>query len=403
MLTLVYSLIFLKNSSLIGNTLTYYIKKMAASGITITIDSSLEIAKYRTPMKRCTTPTSTKDFVQSIDLTRKKSGKVLLATESRDNETRIPFLSHALLGTALQAYNHHHPLILSPDDIWISIMCALASHIDRNAESMRNLFVNHQGQIELTAYGFGNIHSADYSDLVNQLTVQIDNNTKDDIRDWVECSFTTTTDHSKIISKIILMGAMKNYFAYKMCILCGLPSITLEGCKDDWIAIRNRVSKMRTWPNQEILCQWADVLEYVLQYFIDAFDNKGIDPASKDFWNRIAFESGGGSGPRYICGWILAFCPFNDAGKYVLNPLDQIKKTNNFGKLNTNDVPACAVEVPVTIDDNGREYKTIFYAGSIMTQYNPETKALRPSQEWALIDVTNHDPNAVTNDFDDDY
>jgi hypothetical protein len=40
------------------------------------------------------------------------------------------------------------------------------------------VFVWHQGKIELQAIGGGNIHSADYSNLIGQFSDQIDENTK---------------------------------------------------------------------------------------------------------------------------------------------------------------------------------------------------------------------------------
>jgi hypothetical protein len=120
-------------------------------------------------------------------------------------------------------------------------------------------------------------------------------------------------------------------------------------------------------------------MEFVLQAFIDAFDGK-VDPA---FWNRIAHKTGGGSGPRYIEGWILAFSPFDDETRYCLNSLEAIKRGDRFGHIDTNDVPSCTVVVPVTIDDNGREYKTEFVAGLIATAV-PEATTVAPLAGWAL-------------------
>jgi hypothetical protein len=47
-----------------------------------------------------------------------------------------------------------------------------------NTEKLRDVFVSHQGKMELEARGGGNIYSADYSDLIEQLSGQIDKNTK---------------------------------------------------------------------------------------------------------------------------------------------------------------------------------------------------------------------------------
>jgi hypothetical protein len=175
---------------------------------------------------------------------------------------------------------------------------------------------------------------------------------------------------------------MKNYFSYKMCLLCGLPKVTLEGTVEDWKEIRQRVDKLGEWDQQ--LATWSEVLAFVLDEFVRSAEGN----PDRDFWNRIATITGGGSGPRWVEGWILAFIGFNDKTEYILPDLEEIKKTNCFGQLNTNDVPNATVEVPVTIDDNGVEYKTIFYAGFHAASYNEAEHSIKPSVDWALIDVT---------------
>ena len=47
----------------------------------------------------------------------------------------------------------------------------------------------------------------------------------------------------------------------------------------------------------------------------------------------MAHIKGGGSGPRHLAGWVLAFVAFDDKGHYILNDVDKIKKTNDFGTL----------------------------------------------------------------------
>ncbi len=306
--------------------------------------------------------------------------------ESTPETCFIPRLGNGLAGVALETYNQHHELILRPDDICIAIGTVFAGYVDRNHESMRGTFVNHEGKIELVAKGDGNIYSANYANLISQIVVQIEEHTKTEVRKWMECDFSTTTDLSRVVSQLILMSAMKNYFSYKMCLDCNLPKVTLEGTKEDWVKIYQRVDFLRTFEKETVLHKWADVLEYVLQHFIDAFDGK-IDKSG--FWNRVAHQTGGGSGPRFLEGWILAFYPFNDSGKYCLNDIDSIRAGERFGKINTSDVSPSVVSVPVTIDDNGREYKTKFITGLISGRTDKNETALRPNIGWALVDVTN--------------
>lgn len=183
------------------------------------------------------------------------------------------------------------------------------------------------------------------------------------------------------------MGAMKNYFAFSVFIECGLPGVTLLGTLEDWKAIRTRADKLLEYATgQPDLARWHTILTPVLDEFVQAYQGQ----VDKEFWNAICNHIPGGSGPSYISGWINAFIPFHK-GKYCLDqcPYFANPKDFKYGCVETGQVPTCAVEVPVKVDDNGREYKTLLYAGSIVASYNKEKNCIAPSYDFALIDVTN--------------
>jgi len=334
-----------------------------------------------------TTPSDVKYQQMTVkELVDQRLGKKLNGTVLKTTNPEHPvrcFLPNGMVNAALSAYSSHHHLILSPDSVWVTITTAFANFVDRNAEQMRNMFVAHDGMKELVVYGGGSIQSANYDHLIHLISEKIEENTKYDIRNWLECNFSTTDVKSRTISKIVLMGAMKNYFSYKMCLCCGLPGVTLEGTLEDWQEIRNRVTRLATYQIPD-LSSWSEVLGYVLDQFVASYQGK----VDKDFWNRIAHKTGGGSGPRYLEGWILAFVPWTDGGSYILNSLETIKSTNSYGKMDTNDIPVSAVEVPVKIDDNGTEYDTVFYAGALLPSYDASKNTMKASLDWALIDVS---------------
>jgi hypothetical protein len=97
-----------------------------------------------------------------------------------------------------------------------------------------------------------------------------------------------------------------------------------------------------------------------------------------DFWSRIAHRSGG-SGPFYLSGWITAFCFWKPDGRCLYSPPKGPIKLEGFGpyspgcnldgtlyhKVNTDNIPEGHAAVPVTVDDNGRIYKTRMVAGSV--------------------------------------
>lgn len=387
------------------------------------------------------------DYVSQSRVTTKNKGKVLFSTEHSDTDK--PALGNGFVGGAFKAYSNHYNLVFSPDTVWVAITTAFSIYIDKNAEELRDHFVNHKGKKKLNVYGDGSIKTANYDYIVSEFSKKIEENTKPNISQWLTANFSTTDQQAKLVSQIVMMGALKNYFEYKSWLTCGLPQVTLEGTIEDWQNIRQRIEFIRTFSKPKppmmdqgevvhsnvvcdncdeyhihgirykckecdnydlchschsqyrqvihnhhftkmdkplssdgILNNWVDILGLVLDQFIMAFQGN-IDT---DFWNRIATKTGGGSGPTYLEGWILAFIPFTDDGSYNLRSPEIVRSTNKYGQVNTSDIPASTVEVPIHIDDNGTLYDTIFYAGVITYQRTSTT--ITPCLDWALIDVT---------------
>jgi hypothetical protein len=58
--------------------------------------------------------------------------------------------NHAIFSAFLYAYNSHEDIVLSPDDIWLMICIYFSKYVNENAEQLRSLFVDHDGQKKLT-------------------------------------------------------------------------------------------------------------------------------------------------------------------------------------------------------------------------------------------------------------
>jgi len=351
------------------------------SKISFTVNPGKERSKYFNARKR-----SLKEHLEKQSCVQQTNGKIIKTTESENMVA--PALNNGFVGAAFSAYNKHLNWEISPDDVWVSIIAAFAIYVDKNAEMMRPLFVSHEGQKELIAYSSGDIYSADYDDMISQLTKQIDEQTLSNVAPWIECNFSTTTKKSRTVSKLILMGTMKNYFAYKMCMLCGLPGVTLLGTLEDWNDIRQRIEKLKEFGYEtqkntgetSPLIEWSKIIGLVLDEFVNSYKGK----VDTDFWNRVTMYMSGGSGSSYMEGWILAFAPFTEDGEYILNNIDEIRSTNKFGCVETVDIPMAGTEVPVIIDDNGTKYKTNFYAGAYMSTFDLDTNTIGTSLDWAI-------------------
>lgn len=165
-----------------------------------------------------------------------------------------------------------------------------------------------------------------------------------------------------------MMSTLQQYFTYKMFLRCGIPSVTLEGEKADWEKIMARINKLPTFGEEA--GEWYKLLVPVISRFVTAFD----DPESaenKNFWQKIAHISRGGSGPSYLSGWITAFCFWEKKGQ---NLHRQAMKNSRHGlsldgvqyhAVDMADVPPGWAAVPVKVNDNGYEYKARMIAGSV--------------------------------------
>lgn len=352
-----------------------------SDGITFEVDKGKVLADGKFHRSSLT------DYLSKSQLVRSREGARIVRATNVQN-TVPPDLGNGFVGSCFTAYNMHYHLVLSPDDVWVTITTSLARYVDANAKRLRDVFVSHEGKKKLVVFGGGTFETADYDGLIDRISEKIDQNTKDDIRAWVECNFSTTTKVSRTVSKVVLMGALKNYFSYKMCLMCGLPKVTLRGTPADWAEIQQRVKRLATW-NDRQLTAWSEVLSIITAEFVATAQGK----PDTDFWNRIAHQTGGGSGPRYLEGWVLGLIAFDENGRYFLNKPSKILATNKFGQMDTNDVPNSAVEVPVIVDDNGTEHRTVLYAGALMSQLLG-ADAITPALGWALIDVSASQPPA---------
>lgn len=220
---------------------------------------------------------------------------------------------NGLVHTVLDAYNQHYHLTLRPDDIWIAILSQLSAYINANSETLRHKFVTHDDKKELVLeIPLSAIEDIDFDSLGDKMTDLLNASLVDkSLKEWIIPNFSTTTRVDKTVSTITLMASMKAYFSYTAVMRCGVPSVTLEGTRNDWIEIQRRLDKLAEFGEQTTI--WAAMLKPILAKWISAFEGE----QDSDFWGHIASERHLGSGVPQIGGWITAFCVFDDKGKFT--------------------------------------------------------------------------------------
>jgi len=197
-----------------------------------------------------------------------------------------------------------------------------------------------------------------------------------------------------------------------MVLRCGLPSVALQGTKQDWENILSRIDKLDSFGEEPT--KWASLLRPILRRFVDAFDGQ----RDIDFWQRICHRHSGGSGPSRYSGWITAFCVWSPEGKW------QGRKPENFPfsdrekeqltldgtpypLIETSDVPAGFAEVDVLLDDNGAMFDCLMVAGHVGYQVvGTKGDGIQPMPAWFMFTkspqvrsrCTNQPPVLITDD-----
>ncbi|KAI1342419.1 hypothetical protein F5Y15DRAFT_303641 [Xylariaceae sp. FL0016] len=350
----------------------------------------------------------------SDKICRRMKGDEIYQTSFSDDEVK----SRGLQGTrnsgfvraCLDAYNRHHHLVIRPDDVWITILTQFSFYINAHAEEMRSAFVSHKGKKEL-ALGYGanmedfdfSIFAMDMSDLLSQSVVD------PTLRDWIIPRFSTTERNDEVVASIIMMGTMKAYFSYVCMLMCGLPYVTLQGTREDWQLICDKLDKLAEYGDEP--SRFATVLRPVLSRFVGSFDEPGSE-STKDFWQHICHVEPGGSGPDRLNGWLNAFCFWNHEGRVQFSESlrgfypREMKKTAyeidgvKYGSLDMDDIPPAFAHADVKVLDNtGREFNTVMLAGMMALKSSDHVdendtstakvahSVIRPVAGWYIFDV----------------
>ena len=297
---------------------------------------------------------------------------------------------------AIAAYCAHHHLTLRPEDIWFTILTQLSLYINAHAEELRSFFVAHEGRKELVVKTAGTIHTVDFGALARRMTELMNANVVDpELQPWIMPAFSTTTETDQVVASVVMMGAMQKFFSYTMQLACGIPSVTLLGVQADWQEILQRLEKL---PNLGAeATQFYNLLKPVLTRFVRSFDFPDSSE-TKDFWQKIADLSAGGSGPRYLSGWITAFCFWDADGKSMYAPHGESPSGTGrrraraaacclddtlYHIVKDKMIPSGHSSVPVKVDDNGVIYETIMVAGSMGIRVRSTGQALDDSHTYA--------------------
>lgn len=316
----------------------------------------------------------------------------VLASSQPDQNVVSKADFHPLIAAAALAYQSHYPLVLTPDVLWLTILQGVAQHVSNHAEALRSRLVHHQTKIELVVdTGLDALpkNGPQMLAVVNEFVALIAKHVQPDKQFLLETRFSTTREVERIAECIVLMDAFQPYFDYVFTVICGIPTVILEGSTEDWELLQNKVDALHG--SDLDLTWWTTPLLPLCDQFVRA--SRG-DVDSKHWKNVCKLKEKYGADD--LNGWLLKFIPYVRIEKNE-QPIHQnpVLKLNDFSVegdgitgCTSNMLPTGISGAPVTCINkaNGEREQYQFVGGLTGVVQSENDFSLRPIAGWAITE-----------------
>jgi hypothetical protein len=292
--------------------------------------------------------------------------------------------------------------------IWLLICQGVANHINAHADELRPRLVQHQGRVSLSVRRDDFVKGSPenpWPEVFSEFSAQIRGHVGPSLDRFLP-AFTTTGPVERAASEVVLLEAMRSYFAYEVLTLCGIPAITLEGTPEDWRAVAQRARSLADLD----LAWWIDPLGLVL----DQFARASRGEVDRPFWRSLYKVHDDSGGPK-VTGWVPTLFPYLKdwrTGRATMrNPwlteesqrihYDDIEfDDSDEDELEDNDgageplyepdgptieaLPGGLSKAPFRWQYLDKTFAMEFLGGFVGVAQDPETLALRPEIGWAV-------------------
>ncbi|XOV67389.1 MAG: DUF4419 domain-containing protein [Fluviicola sp.] len=370
---------------------TFSASAQISDGVTFTVDA---VQQNTDPLQ-----TASLDTI----LHNKFQKKIIAIPAASQGKKIAPAMWNGLVETVHTAFDEHRPLVLSPDDIWLTICQAFGNHIAVTSEEMKESMVVAGAPEEIRVFirDLAEDDPKDWEAMVDVFNDSLRLYLKNDPVALVNQKFSTTTPVITTAYQITLMDAVKTYFSFAMESGCGIPSITLLGTPEDWQKIYDQLDGFNAYGMEF----WTKELKPVIQEFIGA--SKGQE--HREFWQSI-YKHETFYGKTAVTGWIHKFFPYlrkrenmekdvmeyrelEYKNTYVRNPYIT-GKDYLLSDIGTGDFPKGYVSVPFIWDEQHpstglvTQHKLKIHAGFFGVEQN-EDLSLRPNISWCVVEESN--------------
>ncbi|ENH71712.1 hypothetical protein FOC1_g10003956 [Fusarium oxysporum f. sp. cubense race 1] len=242
----------------------------------------------------------------------------LLASSFDDLEGRNVFpSSDGFVRGAVEAWAKHEHLILRPDEIWFEVLAQMNVYMSTHSEALRHLFVDHSGREKITVEGFS------WDGIIGAFRGEIQSRVKTEwLLEWITPGFSTSTAQDDVTATVLMMGLMQHFFEFEGMVVCGIPSVTLLGEREDWVKLGEKVEMLKEFGDEA--AGFAERLRPIMKRFVSSWDvdtegGEG-DGERRLFWEQIVrakkkWSCGEGASEWDVSGWITGFMHWDRDGK----------------------------------------------------------------------------------------
>ncbi|MFK7786581.1 MAG: DUF4419 domain-containing protein [Crocinitomicaceae bacterium] len=330
--------------------------------------------------------------------------EVLFFPDELTDETAVPAWGNNFVATIHTSFDEHRPLSLTPDAIWLVIAQGVSIHINENFDQLESHIFKADKPDKIKVRNDNLTEgAAHWVDLMHAFSDSTTKYVNDDYYSFFVPEFSTTTNIHMTSYEVTMLEGFSQAFEYFGDSGCGIPYITLQGTREDWQSIYDRLDKVEEL-GMEL---WAAELRLVIQQFINVFD----DNVNLNFWQSI-YKDHSEYGAWYVSGWFIKFFPYlegtgksediTEEGREYYARAPKIYVPNNYlegdryliSRLNTSDFPSGMSEITVHWNNWGTDQEMKVHAGFYgIKQY--DDLSLEPAIAWAVRDENaseaNHD------------
>ena len=291
-----------------------------------------------------------------------------------------------LLEASYLSFQHHFPLALKPDSFWFQILHGVALQVSQDPKAAASVFGNEQwlkhgtkAKLTIENWNMDLKDSNEWRKVLGGLRRLLKRSISNpDVVDLMVKPFSTTTEQDGVAFHVGLLDSAQRFFKIELITMCGIPTVTLLGTRDDWVQLRSRTKELLGLVD---MMWWWQVLRPYMDSFVDSFDNVN-QTLWKDFFHHNS-ESGGDS----VLGWVLAFFPFinDEKEKVKRNPwLSWSQLTTNKDDqppVRYTSIPVSHSKVPIVVDGKN----AMLLGGFTAAGQDRESGTVMPQLSWAVI------------------